>query len=93
MSKFSIHTTQDTRGNQRSESITDQVAACQHSGPYTEFLPLVPFTQQEQSSGEERGLDETQEETGEKGAHEAAKVSVDGRYAGFREGRTCGSLL
>ena len=71
MPKFAVHTAENTRSEQRTEGITDEISTRKHSGPYTELLPGVPFTQQEESTREEGCLDETKEESSQQRAHEA----------------------
>lgn len=70
LAEFTVHIIQNPISNQGTERITDQATARKHSGAQAEFLPLVPFRQQEKRAGEESGLDESQEEPGHQCADE-----------------------
>ena len=100
MSEFPFHAIKDTRGDQRTEGVADQTAAREQSRADTELFAGVPLGEEEQCAGEERGLNEAEEETGEECADEVlghtgqagdhapdhhADGQVDGRPAGVVE--------
>ena len=74
MPKFAVHTAENTRSEQRTEGITDEISTRKHSGPYTELLPGVPFTQQKEGAREEGRFYEAQEKPCEQSTGEAGAI-------------------
>ena len=74
--ELALHAVEDARGDQGAEGVADEAAAGEYGGAHAEFLALVPFGQEEEGTGEERGLDEAEEESRQQRAHKAGSAVV-----------------
>lgn len=70
--EHAVHVVEDRRCDERAERVADDVAAEEESGARAKLCVLVPFADEEERAGEERGFDDAEGEASEEDIIEAS---------------------